>query len=95
MTAFAHSADDSETYVPWDDEDGHIGAANGEGSGSTMKVGRTVGWVAVGVGVVAAALYAGIKLRMHYRRPRSPYESFSHAGDNGAFDLGSEYGVGI
>ncbi len=63
----------------------------------TTTAARTIAWLAVGLGVVAAALVAGRELRIRYRlRKRTPYDYFSHAGDtveNGTEY--AEYGVGI
>jgi hypothetical protein len=60
----------------------------------STKAAVTLAWVAVGIGVVAAALVAGRELRIRYRiRRRTPYDYFSHAGDE--IMNGAEYGVGI
>ncbi len=57
---------------------------------------RILGWSALGVGVVAGALYAGYEIRLRRLiKRRSPYELFGHAGDDGTWLDDSEYGVGI
>jgi len=54
-----------------------------------------VGWTSLGLGIVAAALYAGYEIRLRRFRNRSPYEMFGHAGDDTNWMDSSEYGVGI
>jgi len=64
----------------------------------TTKAAHALAWLAVGFGVVAAALYAGRELRIRYRlKKRTPYDYFSHAGDEGQGeqDYYAEYGVGV
>jgi len=63
----------------------------------TTKAAYTLAWVAVGIGVVAAALVAGRELRIRYRlRKRTPYDYFSHAGDSAENGTEyAEYGVGV
>jgi hypothetical protein len=57
---------------------------------------RILGWSALGVSVVAAALYAGYELRLRWLiKRRTPYELFGHAGDDAAWIDDTEYGVGI
>jgi hypothetical protein len=57
---------------------------------------KIMGWSALGVGVVAAAVYAGYEIRLRYRiKRRSPYELFGHAGDDATWVDDTEYGVGI
>jgi hypothetical protein len=51
-------------------------------------------WASIGLGVVAGALYLGNELRKQRLANRTPYESFSHAGEDRSFN-GTEYGVGI
>ena len=51
-------------------------------------------WTSIGLGVVAGALYLGNELRKQRLSRRTPYESYSHAGDDRMFN-GTEYGVGI
>jgi len=51
-------------------------------------------WTSVGLGIVAGALYLGNELRKQRLSRRTPYESYSHAGDDRMFN-GTEYGVGI
>jgi len=51
-------------------------------------------WTSIGLGVVAGALYLGNELRKQRLAKRTPYESYSHAGEDQTFN-GTEYGVGI
>ncbi|MBV9146958.1 MAG: hypothetical protein JO065_13655 [Acidobacteria bacterium] len=51
-------------------------------------------WAGIGLGVVAGALYLGNELRKQRLANRTPYESYSHAGEDRMFN-GTEYGVGI
>ena len=51
-------------------------------------------WTSIGLGVVAGALYLGNELRKQRLANRTPYESYSHAGEDRFFN-GAEYGVGI
>lgn len=51
-------------------------------------------WTGIGLGVVAGALYLGYELRKQRLAKRTPYESYSHAGEDRLFN-GTEYGVGI
>ncbi len=54
---------------------------------------RTVGWSGVAVSVAAVGLYVGRELRMRYKfNHRSPYDMFSHAGDQASLD---SYAVGV
>ena len=51
-------------------------------------------WSGIGLGVVAGALYLGNELRKQRLAKRTPYESYSHAGEDRTIN-GTEYGVGI
>lgn len=51
-------------------------------------------WTGIGLGVVAGALYLGNELRKQRLAKRTPYESYSHAGEDRILN-GAEYGVGI
>ena len=72
------------------------------GPGNMMKIGacmtkkpwvRIIGWASVATGVVAVGIYVGRNLRARYLlNHRTPYDFYSHAGDNGG---NVEYGVGI
>jgi hypothetical protein len=54
---------------------------------------RTIGWVSVGVGMVALGVAVGRELRQRYKfNRRTPYDYYSHAGDS-IPDV--DYGVGI
>lgn len=50
-------------------------------------------WTSLGIGIVAGALYLGNELRKKRLANRTPYDSYSHAGEE-MFN-GTEYGVGI
>jgi hypothetical protein len=54
----------------------------------------TLMWTSVGLAVVAGALYLGNELRKQRLGNRTPYESYSHAGEDEMMN-GTEYGVGI
>lgn len=51
-------------------------------------------WTGIGLGVVAGALYLGYELRKRRLAKRTPYDSYSHAGEDRMFNS-TEYGVGI
>jgi hypothetical protein len=51
-------------------------------------------WTGLGLGIVAGALYLGNELRKKRLAKRTPYDSYSHAGEDRVFN-GAEYGVGI
>ena len=51
-------------------------------------------WTSIGLGVVAGALYLGNELRKQRLARRTPYESYSHAGEDRTLN-GTEYGVGV
>lgn len=51
-------------------------------------------WTSIGLGIVAGALYLGNELRKQRLAKRTPYDSYSHAGEDPMFN-GTEYGVGI
>jgi hypothetical protein len=51
-------------------------------------------WSGIGLGVIAGALYLGNELRKQRLAKRTPYESYSHAGEDRTIN-GTEYGVGI
>jgi hypothetical protein len=54
---------------------------------------RILGWASVATGAVAVGIYVGRNLRARYLlNHRTPYDFYSHAGDNGS---NVEYGVGI
>lgn len=55
---------------------------------------RMIGWASVATGAVAVGIYVGRNLRARYLlNHRTPYDFYSHAGDNGNNPV--EYGVGI
>ena len=48
---------------------------------------RTLGWSGLAVGVAAVGLFVGRELRSRYKfNHRSPYDIFSHAGDQEPLD---------
>ena len=54
---------------------------------------RVIGWASVATGAVAVGFYVGRNIRARYKmNRRTPYDYYSHAGDNGN---AVEYGVGI
>jgi hypothetical protein len=54
---------------------------------------RILGWGSVATGAIAVGFFVGRNLRARYRlNRRTPYDFYSHAGDNGGY---VEYGVGI
>ena len=59
----------------------------------SMKTLKTIGWISVGLGAVAAGLIAGRELQKRYKfNRRTPYDYYAHAGDE-MTDV--EFGVGI
>ena len=59
----------------------------------SMKTLKTIGWISVGLGAVAAGLLAGRELQKRYKfNRRTPYDYYSHSGDEIA-DV--EFGVGV
>ena len=58
----------------------------------SMKTLKTIGWISVGLGAVAAGLIAGRELQKRYKfNRRTPYDYYAHAGDE-MTDV--EFGVG-
>jgi hypothetical protein len=54
---------------------------------------RIIGWSGLAVGVVSVGLAVGWELRLRYKfNHRSPYDYYSHAGDQEPLD---SYAVGI
>jgi hypothetical protein len=50
---------------------------------------KTVGWVSAGLGAVALGLFIGRELRQRYKfNRRTPYDIYSHAGDEQDVDFG-------
>lgn len=60
---------------------------------TATKIGKAILWTSVGVAVVMGAMFAGLKLRAHRLRNRTPYDTFAHAGDH--LNSSTEYGMGI
>jgi hypothetical protein len=55
---------------------------------------KTIGWTSVALGVAALGLYLGRELRQRYKfNRRTPYDAYSHAGDQ--IQNAAEYGVGV
>ena len=54
---------------------------------------KTIGLASIAVGVAALGLYLGREIRCRYKfKRRTPYERFSHAGEETA---AAEFGMGI
>lgn len=54
---------------------------------------QILGWTSIATGALTVGFLVGRNLRARYRlNHRTPYDMYSHAGDNGN---GLEYGVGI
>ena len=68
-----------------------------ESKTESSSLARTIGWVSVAAGMVALGFYVGRQLRARYNfNRRTPYDFFSHAGDEGrAASHQTEYGVGV
>jgi len=65
-----------------------------DSSASTAsQIGKAILWTSLGLAVVMGAIFAGLTLRARRFRNRTPYDSFSHAGDN--LNSSAEYGMGI
>jgi hypothetical protein len=57
-----------------------------------MRTLKTIGWISVGLGAVAAGLLAGRELQKRYKfNRRTPYDYYAHAGDEYYSDM--EFGV--
>ena len=55
---------------------------------------KAIGWTSVALGVAALGLYVGRELRLRYKfNRRTPYDVYSHAGDQ--MKNAAEYGVGV
>jgi hypothetical protein len=55
---------------------------------------KAIGWTSVALGVAALGLYVGRELRLRYKfNRRTPYDMYSHAGDQ--MQNVTEYGVGV
>jgi hypothetical protein len=68
-------------------------SAAAEGKKDLMKTLKTIGWISVGLGAVAAGLLAGRELQKRYKfNRRTPYDYYAHAGDE---MTEMEFGVGI
>jgi hypothetical protein len=69
-----------------------------QGNESSSVLARTIGWVSVAAGMIALGYFVGRQLRVRYNfRRRTPYDFFSHAGDEqgNSGNGGAEYGVGV
>jgi hypothetical protein len=50
---------------------------------------KTIGWITAGMGAVALGLFLGRELRQRYKfNRRTPYDIYSHAGDEQDVDFG-------
>lgn len=55
---------------------------------------KVIGFASIGVGAVALGLYLGRELRSRYKfKRRTPYDRYSHAGDEGT--AVGEFGMGV
>lgn len=55
---------------------------------------RTIGWFSAGVTALAVGLVVGREIRARYRfTRRTPYDAYSHAGDQQQQDV--EFGLGV
>lgn len=60
----------------------------------TIPLVQVIGWASFATGALTVGFFVGRNLRARYRlNHRTPYDFYSHAGDNGSCNL--EYGVGI
>jgi len=60
---------------------------------TASKIGKAILWTGLGLAVVMGAIFAGLTLRARRLGNRTPYDNFSHAGDN--LNSSAEYGMGI
>jgi len=67
--------------------------SNDSDTTTASKIGKAILWTSVGLAVVMGAIFAGLTLRARRLRNRTPYDNFSHAGDN--LNSSAEYGMGI
>jgi hypothetical protein len=50
---------------------------------------KTVGWISAGLGAVALGLFIGREMRQRYKfNRRTPYDVYSHSGDEQDVDFG-------
>ncbi len=50
---------------------------------------RTIGWLSAGVGAITLGLLVGLELRQRYKfNRRTPYDLYSHSGDEREADFG-------
>jgi len=50
---------------------------------------KTIGWISAGLGAVALGLFVGRELRQRYKfNRRTPYDFYSHSGDEKDVDFG-------
>ena len=50
---------------------------------------KTIGWISAGLGAVALGLFLGRELRQRYKfNRRTPYDFYSHSGDEQDVDFG-------
>ncbi len=53
---------------------------------------KTAGWISAGLGALALGLFVGRELRQRYKfNRRTPYDFYSHSGD----ETEMEFGVGV
>jgi hypothetical protein len=70
-----------------------VNSGNNASEEKSSRLVRTILWTSLGLAVVMGAIFAGLSLRNYRLGRRSPYESFSHAGEG--LSGSTEYGVGI
>ena len=62
---------------------------DGDENGEETTLIKTVGWISAGLGAVALGLFIGRELRQRYQfNRRTPYDVYSHAGDEQDVDFG-------
>ena len=55
---------------------------------------KTIGFASIALGAAALGIYLGRELRSRYKfKRRTPYDRYSHAGDDGS-NVG-EFGMGV
>lgn len=60
-----------------------------EEASDDSKLMWTLGWISAGLGAVALGLFVGRELRERYKfNHRTPYDAYSHAGDERDVDFG-------
>ena len=77
---------DSDEIIPVEAEST---AADSSDEDEESTIFKTLGWVSAGLGAVALGLFVGRELRQRYKfNRRTPYDVYSHAGDEQDVDFG-------